>query len=59
MAAVDIGPRGLAAVLTGLRLLQQAEDLSPALNAIYTNGDQLVPLNNDEIDALCEKLNVG
>lgn len=44
--------RQLAAVLTGLRLYQETETLSPDLQCIATNGDQTNPLSNEEVDDL-------
>jgi len=49
--------RELAAILTGLRMLQ--EQTCPAhLEDIATDGGRFPPLTADEIDALCERLNV-
>lgn len=49
-----------AAVLAGLRLLQQQADSLPAeIRAIYTDDGQIErPLAGDGIDMLCERINV-
>jgi hypothetical protein len=48
----------VSAILAGLRLLQSTPQVSPAINAILTNGDEIVPLSLDQIDALCQRLNI-
>lgn len=48
----------LAAILTGLRLLQKSE-LDIYLMDIATNGGEFQPLDNSQIDELCERLNCG
>lgn len=55
----DLSPRELAAVLAGLRLLREAPHVPADIHAILTDGDQLDPLNNRDIDQLCERLNTG
>lgn len=57
--------RELAAVLTGLRLLQQHPAvvlcdpirLSPNLREVFTDSGHVLPLDADELDALAERLN--
>lgn len=52
--------RELAAVLTGLRLLQERrEKLSGGLCDIFTDGGTYKELDDNEIDELAEKLNSG
>jgi hypothetical protein len=49
------------AVLAGLRLLQEAlerDDLSPLVRDIYTNGEDHDGLTIDQINTLCEDLDV-
>ena len=54
-----------AAVLTGLRMLQAALLVGAeptgirgdSLMDILTNGDELTPINADQIDTLCERIN--
>lgn len=48
--------RELASVLAGLRSLQGARSRSE-LEAITTDGGQLTPLSETEIDDLCDRLN--
>ena len=57
---MQLNERELAAILTGLRLLQtelDREDLSAEMEDTFTNNDIFEPLTADEIDDLCEKLN--
>ena len=54
--ALDVAE--MSAILAGLRLLQSSPQVSPAINAILTNGDETEPLSLDQIDALCERLNI-
>lgn len=56
---MELTPRELAAILTGLRLLQLHDRLPHELDIIQTNGGELTPLDGDEIDKLCEQLNSG
>jgi len=55
----DFDTRETAAVLAGLRLLQQQADSLPAeIRAIYTDDGQIEhPLDGDGIDMLCERIN--
>lgn len=47
----------LATVLAALRMWQRCPSHPADLNMIATNGDQLMPLTDAEIDELCERLN--
>jgi hypothetical protein len=50
--------RELAAVLAGLRLLQVTPIVPPEIAEIAIAGGEInLPLNRDEIDSLCERLN--
>lgn len=53
--------RELAAILAGLRMLERALNAGDGLPAgvpeIYTDGQTLEGLTEDEIDALCDRLN--
>lgn len=49
--------RELAAVLAGLRLLQEAGELPSRIEAIYTHDGFFEGLGHEEIDVLCERLN--
>jgi hypothetical protein len=53
--------RETAAVLAGLRLFQQAGEkgLDMDIWDIATNSGETERLGDDEIDALCEKLNLS
>lgn len=55
--------RELAAVLAGLRLLQHHKDGTKpddvGIEAIVSQAGEETPLTNDEIDALCMRLNLG
>lgn len=55
------GEREIASVLAGLRLLQQSRHngLLPDILDIASNGGEVVPLDDEEIDKLCEALNCG
>ncbi|MGD9613819.1 MAG: hypothetical protein AB7H90_01330 [Alphaproteobacteria bacterium] len=63
--ALALPDRELAAVLAGLRLLQCGyvasgdPDDQAGIELIASNNGALVPLDDDEIDALCERLNSG
>lgn len=51
--------RGLNTVLAALRLFQKSRgSVGEDIGAIATNGGYEEPLSNEEIDALCEELNV-
>jgi hypothetical protein len=60
---MTVTDREVAAILTGLRLLQEAGDrsavLSPALQDIVSDGGRLAPLDADELDQLAERINTG
>ena len=51
--------RELNTVLAALRLwqMQRERDITGGLAVIASNGHTQEPLNSDEIDALCERLN--
>jgi DNA-binding Xre family transcriptional regulator len=55
--------RELNVVLAALRLYQRAlgngTGISPAILQIATNSGTALPLDATEIDALCERLNIG
>lgn len=63
MATIHTTPRALAAMLAGLRLLQEkiathgADELAPDILEILTDGGTHEPYTPAEIDALCEALN--
>jgi hypothetical protein len=62
MILPPITDRQLATILAALRLWQDGSAIgdegSPYLEAIATNGGMLRPLSNEEIDRLCERLNL-
>ncbi|MBP2480183.1 hypothetical protein J3A72_000475 [Stenotrophomonas sp. PvP093] len=49
-------PLHLAAVLAGLRLLQNSDTLPPDIDAILTDSGLLPRICDTDIDALCERL---
>lgn len=55
MTTVTLDPRELAAVLAGLRLVQR--ELPQGVHDIFGDGGTIQPLDEDEIDALCETIN--
>ena len=56
---LSVTPREFATVLAALRLWQE-QDAPPARQYdIATDCGEFEPLGNDEINALCERLNVG
>ena len=57
MIQIQLTERQLATVLAALRLWQNQRSFNLAILDIATNGDQLDPLNTDEIDQLCEEIN--
>ena len=61
MTTVTLDPRELAAVLAGLRLVQRelprSEFLPQGVHDIFDDGGTIQPLDEDEIDALCETIN--
>lgn len=63
MIVPHITKRQLATILAALRLWQDGsaigDDGDPYLADIATNGGKFEPLNNSEIDILCERLNSG
>ena len=56
--------RQTATILAALRTMQQVRgecyggELPEDIDSIRTNGGTLLPLNDDEIDALCEQINM-
>lgn len=49
----------IAAILGSLRLLQRSPTVPAEINAVLTSDGELVPLSLGQIDALCERLNIG
>lgn len=49
--------RETATILAALRFWQTQPNVTPELHAIATDGDQVNPLTNEEIDTLCERIN--
>lgn len=62
-APLTLDDREIAAVLAGLRLVQgelgRGEFLPLGTHEIFDDGGTLEPLSRDEIDDLCEKMNVA
>lgn len=61
---VRLNDRELAAVLTGLRMLQaQIDDgagsVTDWVHEILTEGGTLAPMTGDELDVLCDHINTG
>jgi hypothetical protein len=61
---VTLASRELATVLAALRLWQQTvnrldSDCEDGLADIATDGGAFEPLDEDEIDGLCERINGG
>lgn len=58
---ITLDARQLAAVLTGLRLVQaelpRGEFLPHGVSEIYDDGGTITPLTADELDDLCEAIN--
>ena len=54
---MKLDSRELGTVLAALRFWQSMTAIDSRFLAIATNGDQQNPLTDDEIDALCERLN--
>ena len=65
MSFRDLSDEECAAVLAGLRLLQQAiwnrhvNDNLQGVEDIYTDDGRFEGLNSDAIDALCDKINLS
>ena len=64
MMEEDMTPQEHAAILTGLRSSRPISSRSrtqrypgDSLMDILTNGDELTPINADQIDTLCERIN--
>lgn len=55
---MQLSQEELSAVLAGLRLIQSTDTLPLDIADIYYEGGSLAGLTNDEIDDLCERLNV-
>lgn len=59
---MQVNPREHATILASLRLFQvalhQALPLPEGIPDIASNGERVQPLTLDEIDALCERINV-
>ena len=53
----DVDRFELAAILAGLRLLQAAPALPPGIEKIATDCGDFEPLDDERIDALCERIN--
>lgn len=59
---ITLSGRELATVLASLRAtqnVQQHQPLAPEIMAIATNLGEFEPLNHDEVDALCERINIA
>lgn len=65
MSFRDLTDEECAAVLAGLRLLQRAiwnkinRDEFSDVEEILTDGGRLKPPTSDDIDALCERINLS
>lgn len=66
--ARQLEPRETAAVLAGLRLLQawredkvrtSEPEIDVAIDDIESSSGQFEPMSSDEIDDLCEAINIG
>lgn len=55
---LKVDNREFAAILAGLRRIQETEFLDPDITTIFTNAGEFAGLDNDEIDNLCERLNL-
>ncbi len=56
---LPLDQRELATVLAALRYWQKMEAYRPLeLEAIATDSESFAPLNGDEIDRLCERINI-
>jgi len=49
--------QGMGTVLAAFRVWRGIGQVSQAIQEIATDGGSLEPLNNEEIDALCERIN--
>lgn len=56
---VSIDDRELSTLLAALRNWQQTYHKPLEIEEIATNGGECDPLDNDEIDALCIRINCG
>ncbi|PZX14165.1 hypothetical protein LX81_02964 [Palleronia aestuarii] len=56
-AIEDVDRYELAAILAGLRLLQLTPALPPEVEEIATDCNEFTPLDAEQIDALCERIN--
>ncbi|MCZ4354887.1 MULTISPECIES: hypothetical protein [Roseobacteraceae] len=59
MTGVSLDRVELAAVLTGLRMLQSELEVPTLLHHILTDCGEFDPITEDQIDALCDRLNGG
>lgn len=63
MTTITLDTRELAAVLAGLRLVQRelprSEFLPQGVQDIFDDGGTIDPLDEGEIDTLCETINCG
>ncbi len=56
-AIEDVDRYELATILAGLRLLQQTPALPLEIEEIATDCNEFTPLDPEQIDALCERIN--
>ena len=54
---MNLTPEELATVLAALRYWQRHRPSNPELHDIATDGGTLTPLDAEDIDALCERIN--
>lgn len=54
---LKLSDREVAAVLVGLRLLQNAEALDVFLEDVATDGGRFERLSVEELDGLCRRVN--
>lgn len=54
---MTLNAREIATILAALRRWQASPSHPRRFVAIATDGDQIDPLTDEEIDTLCEKLN--
>jgi hypothetical protein len=57
MSMHHLDNRELGTVLAALRVWQGMGQVSQSIQDIATDGGTIEPLNNEEIDALCERIN--
>jgi hypothetical protein len=56
---MELNDRELSTILAALRMWQQSTWRKVELENIVTNDGTVVPLDNAEIDALCQRINTG